>query len=283
MKSVSEIVRERREGAGMTMQALADAAGVAKSYVSMLENHRLPNPPSRDVLRRLERALRLADGELVRAADWQNTPPEVREQVVRLAEERERARGLAEWIKANTTRKAGGGKNLDHLWRTGALSRRLREALGDADRPGPRGSRSGDVSPVAPLPRRVPLINKVAAGYPSDFTDLGFPARVADEYVYAPGLNDPDAFAATVLGESMLPDYREGDVMIFSPAAGVADGCDCFVRLEPDHECTFKRVYFEDGGKNIRLQPLNPKFPPRTVAREQVAGLYRAVQCIKKL
>ena len=52
----------------------------------------------------------------------------------------------------------------------------------------------------------VPLINKVAAGYPTGFTDLGYPARVGDDVVVVPGYtglhggNDPDAFAATVCG-----------------------------------------------------------------------------------
>jgi phage repressor protein C with HTH and peptisase S24 domain len=286
MKTVGQIVRQRREALGLTLAAVADAAGVTKGYLSMLENHRLSNPPSRKVLEDVERALGLEGSELVRAADWQNTPAEVRGEIARLAEQAERSRALAEWLKASTSRKAGGGKNLDKLWHSGRLQRKINEALGD---PGPAagkpaGKPRGDEAPrPLPLPRRVPLINKVAAGYPTGFTDLDYPARVADDYVHGGDLDDPDAFAATVLGESMLPDYRAGDIVIFSPAAAVTDGCDCFVRLEPDHECTFKRVFLEDGGKLIRLQPLNPRFPPQTVPREGVAGMYRAVQRISKL
>ena len=57
----------------------------------------------------------------------------------------------------------------------------------------------------------VPLINKVAAGYPTGFTDLDYPARSSDDVVLVPGYpglhgaNDPDAFAATVCGSSMPP------------------------------------------------------------------------------
>jgi SOS-response transcriptional repressor LexA len=130
---------------------------------------------------------------------------------------------------------------------------------------------------------RVPLINRVAAGYPTGFTDLDYPARIADRYVPAPDLDDPDAFALIVCGESMLPDYREGDIVFFSPAAAVEDGCDCCVRLEPDHETTFKRVFFEDDGSAVRLQPLNPAFAPRTLPREDVAGLYRAVGRVSRV
>ena len=142
------------------------------------------------------------------------------------------------------------------------------------------------VALLAALPREVPLINRVAAGYPTEFTDLGYPARVADEYVRCPDIADADAFAARVIGDSMLPDYREGDIVIFSPARDVRPGSDCFARIEPDHESTFKRVFFErdaDGEELIRLQPLNPAYPPRTLPREHVAGLYAAVTVMRRI
>jgi SOS-response transcriptional repressor LexA len=165
-----------------------------------------------------------------------------------------------------------------------ALNPGLRSAHPPSAHPGVRHSpSSGGIDPRVPVGYLVPLINRVAAGYPSEFTDLDYPVRVADEYISCPGLADPQAFAARVVGESMLPDYREGDVVIFSPAAKVGDGCDCFVRFEVDHETTFKRVFFEEKGKRVRLQPLNPKFAATVVAREDLAGLYRAVSRYAKL
>lgn len=140
--------------------------------------------------------------------------------------------------------------------------------------------------PLVNLGMDVPVINKVAAGYPREFTDLSYPARVADEYVRCPDLHDPDAFAARVVGDSMLPTYAEGDIVIFSPAKPVRSGTDCFARLEPDHETTFKRVYFEvdaRGREMIRLQPLNSAYPPRLVEREGVAGLYAAVSVLRRI
>ena len=55
--------------------------------------------------------------------------------------------------------------------------------------------------------------------------------------------------------------------------------------MEPDHETTFKRVYFEGeaGRESIRLQPLNPAYPARTFERERVAGLYAAVSVTRAL
>jgi SOS-response transcriptional repressor LexA len=97
-------------------------------------------------------------------------------------------------------------------------------------------------------------------------------------------VSDPDAFAARVVGDSMEPAYHEGDVIVFSPARDIVDGDDCFARLEPDHESTFKRVYFEKdaaGEALIRLQPVNSRYAPRVLPREQVAGLYRAVRVMR--
>ncbi len=125
----------------------------------------------------------------------------------------------------------------------------------------------------------VPVINKVSAGYPKDFTDLSYPAGVADSYVPAPDLYDADAFAARVFGDSMQPRYRPGDIVVFSPAAPFSEGADCFVRFD-DGQTTFKRVYTEtpiDGVERLRLEARNAKYPPRVVDAEKVTGVYRAV------
>lgn len=199
----------------------------------------------------------------------------------------------------------GAARSLDALYQSGVLQRLIErvapeemrgvESVGThgAAKTQPRGTQThaGPAAGAArawpvplALPVEVPVINKVAAGYPREFTDLGYPARVADAYVRCPDLCDPDAFAARVCGDSMAPAYLEGDIVIFSPARSVVSGADCFVRLEPDHETTFKRVFFErgTGGEElIRLQPLNAAYPPKVVGREAVAGLYAAVSFMR--
>jgi repressor LexA len=125
----------------------------------------------------------------------------------------------------------------------------------------------------------VPVINRVSAGYPKDFTDMSYPKGVADDYVGCPDLKDDDAFAARVHGDSMTPKYREGDIVIFSPAAPMRSGDDCFVRFE-DGTTTFKRAFFESdesGQAVIRLQPRNEKYRAKTVPAPEVTGLYKAV------
>jgi SOS-response transcriptional repressor LexA len=104
--------------------------------------------------------------------------------------------------------------------------------------------------------------------------------------VKCPDIDDPDAFAARVVGDSMMPDYRQGDVIVFSPVKPVKNGSDCFVRLERDAETTFKRVYFEkseQGEELIRLQPINNAYSPKVFPREDIAGLYVAVKAIREI
>ena len=102
---------------------------------------------------------------------------------------------------------------------------------------------------------------------------------MADAYIGCPDLYDPDAFAARVHGDSMVPKYREGDIVIFSPAAARRDGDDCFVRFD-DGQTTFKRVFTEknDAGVPVlRLQPRNERYRPQIIPTEKVSGLYKAV------
>jgi len=265
MRTLGQTIRARRREVRLTLAQLADAVGCAKSYLSQIENDRRDNPPSRELLARLERALRLAPDSLVRLGQWQNTPREIRQQMERLRQNNR----LAEQI-ADLARRRG----LDDLHRSGEL-RRLIDRFAPSD----------DLEPT-PLPSQVPIINKVSAGYPTEFTDLGYPARVADEYVSTPDLFDPQAFAARVVGDSMAPDYREGEIVVFSPQRDTPPGSDCFVRLFWDNESTFKRVYFdrdEAGRELIRLQPLNNAYPPRLVPREEVAGMYAAVYVLRSV
>ena len=47
MEGLGQVVRKRREALGMTQAAVASRVGVAKSYLSMIENGRLEGVPSR--------------------------------------------------------------------------------------------------------------------------------------------------------------------------------------------------------------------------------------------
>ena len=302
--SFASLLRHRRRQLGLSLAALADLAGCTKGYLSAIETGTRPAPPSPAIIAALESALTLKPGDLALLAHWHATPGAVKEAVAQMnhkfAAQQGAARALAAALRSSS---------LDDLHKRGDL-RRLIDRIDPSAPPtsspsspstAPASSASAQTlhpiphphstapSPLSRLlPIEVPLINSVAAGYPTEFTDLGYPARVADAYVRTPDIHDPDAFAARVVGDSMAPLYQEGDIVVFSPAKPIdpASGTDCFVRLEPDHESTFKRVYFETdsrGTQLVRLQPLNPNFPPRTLPRDQIAGCYPAVSVTRTL
>ncbi len=304
------LVREARRALRLSLDQLAARVGCAKSYLSAIETGARANPPSEALLTRIEHELALARGSLCAMAHWHNTPEPVRASVLRLRSQQEAAQALVSHLRRHASAaggavqsgphafptpsspsapSGGGGRaadgggvpwvasSLDDLYRSGELRRLV-------DRVSPREDQSSRCGPAQTLadmlPAQVPLVNLVAAGTPTEFTDLGYPARLADGYINTTDTGDADAFAARVRGDSMEPLYREGDIVVFSPAKVVKSGMDCFVRLEPDHETTFKRVYFEDDGR-VRLQPLNSAHAPRVLAREQVAGMYAAVSATR--
>ncbi len=263
--ALGELIRRRRRALGWTLAEAAERVGCHRSYLSNLERGQREKP-SEAMIVRLARALEMDEKTLRRASEWARAPESVRRGVSSLHEAARATSALSALLRRD---------GLDEAYRSGELGRVL-ERL-----------RAGDTERVsAALPHEVPVINSVTAGYPHDFGDLGYPARVADEYVRCPDLHDPDAFAARVVGDSMEPTYVEGDLVVFSPIRDAESGSDCFVRLEPDHESTFKRVYFETGEAGeelIRIQPINNRYPPRVVPRDRVAGLYRAVSLMRRV
>lgn len=233
MTELSTLIHERRLERGLSLAALAAAAGCSKAYLSGIENGCYPNPPSQGLLQSLEAALELPEGRLCRLAQWQATPEPIKAQLSRLRGELQ--------------------------------SLRQRDAV---------VLRDGCVG--------VPLINKVAAGLPAEFTDLEMPVGVADESVPVPATVGRAAFAARIQGDSMHPTYRDGELVVFDPGLQPADGMDCLVRLLPDHTTTFKRIFFEPGDR-LRLVPLNPTYEPLAVPLEQVSGLWPAVYAMRRV
>jgi SOS-response transcriptional repressor LexA len=267
-------LRRQRRRLGLTLDELAGRTGISKPYLSLIETGRVPNPPSDEKLRRLEQTLGFTPGELITQAHLHRTPRDVRVVLQKLIKEGSgfRVQGSG---KDQTTASIAEPRtlnpepsheplNLDDAYLSGIL-----HELVDKN--------STNVEQVTT--NAVPVINKVSAGYPRDFTDLNYPRGIADDYVGCPDVQDRDAFAARVHGDSMTPKYREGDIVIFSPQAAAKNGDDCFIRFADGHT-TFKRVFFEsadEGGSVIRLQPRNEKYRPQVVPSDQISGLYKAM------
>ena len=251
--SLGQILREKRERMNLTLDDVSSRVGFSKPYLSTIETGKVKNPPSDELLTKLEKVLDFERGLLLHIAHMERLPSDIRQRYESTESENQKWRQIAKNLiekKANPSR--------------------LRSLL---------AKRKLDIKQSKPslaAGRAVPVINKVSAGYPTDFDDLDYPVGIADDYIRCPDLHDPDAFAVRVVGDSMEPKFHEGDIVVFSPAAEVQNGDDCFVRFSMPHETTFKRVFFEADNK-VRLQPRNERYSPTIVDGKRINGLYRAI------
>jgi phage repressor protein C with HTH and peptisase S24 domain len=73
--------------------------------------------------------------------------------------------------------------------------------------------------------RGVPVVGMAQAGGGGFFDDAGFPVGQGWDQVQLPGIDtDNNTYALKITGDSMLPLYREGDIIIVSPTASVRKG-----------------------------------------------------------
>ena len=77
-------------------------------------------------------------------------------------------------------------------------------------------------------------------------------------------------FALKIKGSSMLPEYRNNDIVIFEKIDDCESGEDCVVMVN-GNEGTFKKVIKEKNG--IILKPLNSEFSPMKFSNEQIKNL----------
>lgn len=117
--------------------------------------------------------------------------------------------------------------------------------------------------------RRIPKISYVSAGR---FTKVSDPYAAGDGESYV-SIDDTDvgsrAFALEIQGDSMLPDFRPGEVIVIDPDAALKPGDYVIAKTEGTEEATFKkyrpRGFDDDGREIIELMPLNDDYPSETI------------------
>jgi repressor LexA len=158
-------------------------------------------------------------------------------------------------------------EHVEALIKKGALIREANKARSLSIAP-------GIAVPDEARPLRIPLVGKIAAGYPIE--------RVADEEELdlaqmigpRPGRMS-SMFALKVEGESMKDEgILDGDYVLIE-RTDVAHNGDRVVALLPDGQTTLKTFYKEQD--HIRLQPANPAFSPIIVRDCKIQGIVRGV------
>lgn len=132
--------------------------------------------------------------------------------------------------------------------------------------PSLRDDSGRNIVPLSPR-RRVPVLGRVPAGIPIEAI-----SEVVEEIELDAGLagDGYDYFGLLVTGDSMYPEYRDGDVVVLrvQPTAETGDDVVAYIG---GGDATLKRLTRTENG--IQLRPLNPEYPVRSFSRQEVLSL----------
>jgi len=131
------------------------------------------------------------------------------------------------------------------------------------------------VGGTAQTVQTVPLLGFDQAGASSHFDDGGFPAGKGWDELALPSVDDEHAFALEISGDQMRPAYRDGDVIVVSPATPIRRGDRVVVKTTGGEVMVgeLKRR----TAKALELQALDPGQADRTLAATNIAWIARIV------
>jgi phage repressor protein C with HTH and peptisase S24 domain len=121
----------------------------------------------------------------------------------------------------------------------------------------------------------VPLIGFAEAGSGRYFDDGGLPVGKGWDEIAFPAINDDHAYALEISGNSVEPTYRDGDVIIVSPAAPVRRGDRVVVKTKSG-EVMVKELKRQTA-KQVELKSLNADQPERTILLDDAVWIARIV------
>lgn len=121
----------------------------------------------------------------------------------------------------------------------------------------------------------VPLLSYAAAVSAGHFDDNGFPTGKGWDEIALPSANDAHAFALEISGDALRPTYRDGDVLLISPATAVRRGDRVVVKLRSG-EMLVKELKRRTA-KALELASLHPAHEEQTWPTSEVAWIARIV------
>src|SRR5262245_10077429 len=119
----------------------------------------------------------------------------------------------------------------------------------------------------------MPLIALAQAGSGNHFDDAGQPAGKGWDAIAYPALHDAHAYALELSGDALAPAYRDGTVLVVSPAAPIRRGDRVVLRLRGG-EVSVQELKRRTA-KSVELRALGPGQADRTIAADEVRWLAR--------
>jgi phage repressor protein C with HTH and peptisase S24 domain len=140
-----------------------------------------------------------------------------------------------------------------------------------------RGGADGALRPALVASRGVaaiPLIGFAQAGGGGFFDDAGFPVGQGwDEIAPPQPAADGSTYALEVSGDSMLPLYRDGDVIIVSRGASVRRGDRVVVKTREGE--VMAKTLQRQTARTVELASINKDFPDRHLRTEEIEWIAR--------
>lgn len=159
---------------------------------------------------------------------------------------------ISQWLNASPDSKTGKPRTLKP-----ETAREIEKAVGKPrawfDQPVVADNRA-NVSTAPDVYKSVPLISWVQAGDWAEAIDLL--QTDEGERVFTQHKPRRHTFALRVTGDSMEPEFTDGDIIIVEPDEATTNGC--FVVVRQDGNTTFKKLVLD--GTMTYLKPLNEKY-----------------------
>lgn len=174
---------------------------------------------------------------------------------------------ISQWLNASVNSKTGKPRVMSN-----AIAREIEQKTGKPegwmDAPAPKddlatpGGSNVEFANMGGV-RRVPLISYVQAGVWTEIVNTLHPGD-AHEWLITSDKHSSETFVLTVRGNSMEPDFKEGDLVIIDPAVKPRPGS-FVIAKNGREEATFKkyrpRSFDVLGNEIFELVPLNDDYP----------------------
>jgi phage repressor protein C with HTH and peptisase S24 domain len=124
-----------------------------------------------------------------------------------------------------------------------------------------------------PKLKQIPLMGFAKAGKGGYFDDSGFPEGNGWDEIEVPGVTDTNAYALEITGDSMMPVYREGDIIIVSPAATIRKGDRVVAKLTDGQ--VMAKIMQRQTSKTLELASFNPNHATKVLDMKDVDWVAR--------
>ncbi len=115
-----------------------------------------------------------------------------------------------------------------------------------------------------------PVIGEIAAGYdyPAYEDWSGDTVEIPKSYLH--GRSRDDFFVLSIKGDSMYPQYMDGDKVLILKKSTMNRSGEIGAIIYDGDMATLKKIEYVDGEDWVKLIPINPEYTPKTIRNEDL-------------